>query len=181
MARRRREGGLVAPLSVGNAASVRLGRAVGGHPRIQAKVTVVADPIRLLDIRDRALDVAEVYDVVQTDSAGGVALFVGTVRDHDGGNQVARLGYSAHPTASDVMRQVTEKVVASHDVQAVAAVHRVGDLEVGDIAVVVAVSCAHRGNAFLACQALIDDLKSQVPIWKHQVFADGTDEWVGTP
>jgi molybdopterin synthase catalytic subunit len=76
---------------------------------------------------------------------------------------------------------VAERVAAAHPVVALAAVHRVGDLAVGDIAVVVAVSSAHRGEAFTACRALIDDLKSQVPIWKHQSFTDGSDEWVGLP
>ena len=82
---------------------------------------------------------------------------------------------------TDELRTVTDEVAAAHDVVAVAAVHRVGDLAVGDLAVVVAVSCAHRGEAFVACRALIDELKSRVPIWKHQVFADGGDEWVGLP
>jgi molybdopterin synthase catalytic subunit len=72
-------------------------------------------------------------------------------------------------------------VAAGPEVIAVAAVHAVGDLRIGDLAVVVAASCAHRGDAFDACRRLIDDLKEQVPIWKHQVFADGGEEWVGTP
>jgi len=75
---------------------------------------------------------------------------------------------------------VAEKVAASFDVIAVAAVHRVGDLAVGDLAVVVAVSCAHRGEAFDACRALIDELKQTVPIWKHQQFVDGGSEWVNS-
>ena len=91
------------------------------------------------------------------------------------------LDYSAHPTAAAVLREVVEKVVAAHDVRAVAAVHRVGRLAIGDVAVVVAVSCDHRGDAFAACRVLIDDLKATVPIWKHQVFSDGAEEWVGTP
>ena len=77
------------------------------------------------------------------------------------------------------MRRVAEKVVADYPVRALAAVHRVGELAVGDIAVVVAVSCPHRGEAFEACRKLIDDLKHEVPIWKHQKFSDGTEEWVG--
>jgi molybdopterin synthase catalytic subunit len=77
------------------------------------------------------------------------------------------------------MRRVAEKVVADHPVRALAAVHRVGDLKVGDLAVVVGVSCPHRAEAFAACRKLIDDLKHEVPIWKHQRFSDGTEEWVG--
>jgi molybdopterin synthase catalytic subunit len=95
---------------------------------------------------------------------------------------VTGLGYSAHTSVVDELRTVAEEVVAAHpEVRALAAVHRVGDLDVGDLAVVVGVSCAHRGDAFVACRALIDELKSRVPIWKHQVFADGGDEWVGLP
>ena len=103
------------------------------------------------------------------------------MRDHDDGKGVARLGYSAHPSVADTLKAVAESVAARHDVLALAAVHRVGDLAVGDLAVVVAASCVHRGEAFGAARALIDDLKAQVPIWKHQAFADGSDEWVGLP
>ncbi|MFG2192966.1 molybdenum cofactor biosynthesis protein MoaE [Streptomyces sp. NPDC048639] len=138
-----------------------------------------SDPIRLLGIRDTPLSVDEVFATVGEDSAGGIALFVGTVRDHDGGSGVDALGYSAHPTAEAELRRVAEKVAADFPVRAMAAVHRVGDLSVGDLAVVVAVACPHRAEAFAACRRLIDDLKSEVPIWKHQQFSDGTEEWVG--
>ncbi|THA24611.1 molybdenum cofactor biosynthesis protein MoaE [Streptomyces sp. RKND-216] len=137
------------------------------------------DPIRLLGIRDTPLSVDEVFAAVGDSAAGGTALFVGTVRDHDGGADVARLGYSSHPTAEAELRRVAEKVAADFPVRALAAVHRVGDLEIGDLAVVVAVSCPHRAEAFAASRRLIDDLKSEVPIWKHQTFHDGTQEWVG--
>jgi molybdopterin synthase catalytic subunit len=141
----------------------------------------VSDAIRLVDIRDTPLSVDEVRAAVTDPRAGGEAVFVGTVRDHDGGRDVARLGYSAHPTALHRLTAVAERVAAAYPVVGLAAVHRVGDLEVGDLAVVVAVSTGHRGDAFEACRALIDDLKNSVPIWKHQVFGDGTEEWVGTP
>ncbi|MFF4221134.1 molybdenum cofactor biosynthesis protein MoaE [Streptomyces nondiastaticus] len=138
-----------------------------------------ADPVRLLAVRDTPLSVDEVFSAVGDAAAGGTALFVGTVRDHDGGAGVRALGYSAHPTAEAELRRVAEKVAADFPVRALAAVHRVGDLEIGDLAVVVAVSCPHRAEAFEACRRLIDDLKREVPIWKHQVFQDGTEEWVG--
>ncbi|MDQ1585238.1 MAG: molybdopterin synthase catalytic subunit [Actinomycetota bacterium] len=151
-------------------------------------MTTVPDPsaaspsaIRLLGVRDHALSVDEVLAAVADGAAGGTTVFVGTVRDSDEGRPVTSLGYSAHPSVENVLREVAERVAAAHPVIALAAVHRVGDLAVGDIAVVVAVSSAHRGEAFTACRALIDDLKSQVPIWKHQSFADGSDEWVGLP
>ncbi len=137
--------------------------------------------VRLLDVRDTPLSVDEVFAAVQHPGAGGVALFVGTVREQDGGRSVSDLGYSAHPSALDELRAVVEQVVAAHQVLAVAAVHRVGDLAVGDLAVVVGVSCPHRGEAFIACRELIDELKSRVPIWKHQTFVDGEQEWVGLP
>ena len=137
--------------------------------------------VRLLDIRDVPLSVDEVAAAVADPSAGGTTLFVGAVRDHDSDKSVTGLDYSAHPTALDRLREVAEVVASKHDVIALAAVHRVGRLAIGDLAVVVAVSAAHRGEAFDASRALIDDLKAQVPIWKHQVFTDGTEEWVGTP
>lgn len=145
------------------------------HPGEQA----AANPIRLLAIRDTPLSVDEVFGAVGDSAAGGTALFVGTVRDHDGGADVDALGYSCHPSAEAELRRVAEKVAAEYPVRALAAVHRVGDLEIGDLAVVVAVSCPHRGEAFEACRKLIDDLKHEVPIWKHQRFSDGTEEWVG--
>ncbi len=141
----------------------------------------MSDAIRLVDIRDAPLSVDEVRSAVADPTAGGEAVFVGTVRDHDGGKHVTRLSYSAHPSARDQLWQVAHGVVAAYPVVGLAAVHRVGDLEIGDLAVVVAVSCAHRGDAFAACRMLIDDLKATVPIWKHQHFADGDEEWVGTP
>ncbi len=137
--------------------------------------------VRLLEITDAPIDVGAVYAAAADPKAGGVALFVGTVRDHDHGKDVEGLDYSAHPTAEAVLREVVEKVVADHQLRAVAAAHRVGELAIGDVAVVVAVACDHRGDAFTAARALIDDLKATVPIWKHQRFGDGSDEWVGTP
>ena len=137
--------------------------------------------VTLLDLRESPLDVAEVQDALLVDAAGGINLFVGTVRDHDHGQGVRHLDYTAHPTALEVMRAVAEEVAAAYDVHAVAAVHRVGLLQIGDTAVITGVSAAHRGEAFAANQALIDRLKERTPIWKHQVFADDTEEWVNTP
>jgi molybdopterin synthase catalytic subunit len=135
--------------------------------------------IRLLAIRDTPLSADEVLAAVRDPGAGGTALFVGTVRDADEGRGVTSLGYSAHPTVYDELHRIAEKIVADFPVRALAAVHRVGDLEVGEPAVVVAVACPHRAEAFAACRRLIDDLKHEVPIWKHQRFSDGTEEWVG--
>ncbi len=136
--------------------------------------------VRLVDLRETPLDIAEVVDALDDDAAGGLTMFVGRVRDHDGGKGVSGLDYSAHPTALARLREVCERVAEEHGVQ-VAAVHRTGTLGIGDIAVVVAATASHRGDAFVASRALIDTLKAEVPIWKHQRFGDGTEEWVGTP
>jgi molybdopterin synthase catalytic subunit len=137
--------------------------------------------VRVVDLRETPLDVAEVLDALGDEASGGLTLFVGRVRDHDHGLGVRGLEYSAHPTALEALRRVCDRVAEEYDVHGVAAVHRVGRLEIGDIAVVVATSAAHRGEAFAASRALIDTLKDEVPIWKHQQFTDGSDEWVGTP
>lgn len=136
------------------------------------------DVIRLIDLRGEPLSVDEVRAAVDDPAAGGIALFLGAVRDHDHGKGVQRLSYSAHPSAAAELRKVAEKVAASFDVRALAAVHRVGELAVGDLAVVTAVACAHRAEAFEACRMLIDELKRTVPIWKQQWFSDGDSEWV---
>ncbi len=138
-----------------------------------------SSPIRLLAIRDTALSVDEALAAVADPRAGGIAVFVGVVRNHDGDRGVGELGYSAHPSAAQELLAVAEDVVASYPVYGLAAVHRTGDLAVGEVAVIVAVSCAHRGEAFDAARALIDDLKARVPLWKHQRFLDGDAEWVG--
>jgi len=137
--------------------------------------------VRLVDIRDADLDVAEVLAAVADRAAGGVDVFVGAVRDHDHDKGVIGLEYSGHPSALDRLQQVAETVAKEYDVLAVAAVHRVGSLDIGDLAVVVATAAAHRAEAFEATRALIDQLKATVPIWKHQRFQDGSDEWVGSP
>jgi molybdopterin synthase catalytic subunit len=137
--------------------------------------------VRLLALRDLPIDVAEVLDAVADPAAGGVVSFTGVVRDEDGGRAVVELEYEAHPGAASALRAVAERVAAEVDVIAVAAVHRTGLLAVGDVAVVVAASAAHRGKAFEGAQRLIDDLKREVPIWKRQVFQSGDQEWVGAP
>ncbi len=137
--------------------------------------------IRLLALRDTPLDVAEVLAAVEDPAAGGVVSFTGLVRDHDGGRQVRELEYTAHPDALAALQAVAEAVARDLPVHALAAVHRTGVLAIGDVAVVVAASAAHREQAFEAARRLIDDLKQTVPVWKRQVFADGEQEWVGTP
>ena len=139
------------------------------------------DTVRLAAIRESGLSLDEVRAAVAGPGAGAIALFAGTVRDNDHDHGVTGLSYSAHPSAEAELREVAGAIAAKFAVLGVAVVHRIGDLAVGDLAVVAAVSSAHRAEAFDACRELIDELKATVPIWKHQQFADGTDEWVGTP
>ncbi len=135
----------------------------------------------LSDVREEPLSVDEVLEAVQHPRCGGIALFVGVVRDHDHGAAVSALDYTAHTSVVETLERVCREVAGRHAVTRLAAVHRVGHLEIGDRAVVVAVSSRHRGEAFEACRDLIDTLKGTVPIWKHQKFTDGSDEWVGLP
>ena len=136
--------------------------------------------LRLIAVRESELSLDEVRTAVADPAAGGIALFAGAVRDSDHDQGVTGLSYSAHPSAADELRQVAEAVAGKFPVLGIAAVHRVGDLAIGDLAVVVAVACPHRAEALDACRALIDELKASVPIWKHQRFTDGTSEWVGS-
>ncbi len=137
--------------------------------------------VRLIAIRESELSVDEVRAAVAGPGAGGIALFAGAVRDTDHDQGVTGLSYSAHPSAEAELQRVAELIAEKFNVLGLAAVHRVGDLAIGDLAVVAAVACAHRGEAFDACRELINVLKASVPIWKHQRFTDGTSEWVGTP
>lgn len=132
-------------------------------------------------ISDQVLSLDAALRDVADPRAGGVVCFVGVVRDHDEGKGVSALEYSAHPSASPILAELAADVVARDGVVAVSAVHRTGPLRIGDLAVVLAVSAEHRGEAFDACRELIDRLKDIVPIWKHQEFSDGSTEWVGTP
>ncbi|MCA1782372.1 MAG: molybdenum cofactor biosynthesis protein MoaE [Dermatophilaceae bacterium] len=137
--------------------------------------------VALVDIRDHALSLDEVVAAVSRPGHGAVVTFTGVVRDHDGARNVTGLDYSAHPSAVDLLAASCARVVDTHPDVVVAAVHRTGPLALGDLAVVLAAGAPHRGAAFAASRALIDDLKASVPIWKHQSFTDGSDEWVGLP
>ena len=136
--------------------------------------------VRLAAVRASELSLDEVRAAVADPAAGGIAFFAGAVRNEDRGRVVTGLSYSAHPSAEAELRRVATEIAEKFRLLAVAAVHRVGDLAVGDLAVVVAVACSHRAEAFDACRALVDELKATVPIWKHQRFADGESEWVGS-
>ncbi len=133
------------------------------------------------EVRDAALSVDELVGAVRDPRAGAVVTFIGYVRDHDHGNGVEVLDYTCHPSAADAATSLATRLASEGRAIRLAVVHRVGRLSVGDIAVVAAVSAEHRAEAFEVCRALIDEFKATVPIWKHQVFSDGSDEWVGLP
>jgi molybdopterin synthase catalytic subunit len=134
----------------------------------------------MTELRTEPLSVDEIRAAAADPAAGAIALFLGVVRDHDHGRGVTALSYSAHPSATEELARVAEKIAASYPILSLAVAHRTGDLQIGDLAVVAAVGAAHRDVAFTACHALIDDLKATVPIWKHQYFADGDSEWVNS-
>jgi molybdopterin synthase catalytic subunit len=137
--------------------------------------------IAIAAIGNEPLDLAAHEAAVADPRAGAVVSFQGVVRDHDHGRTVTLLEYEGHPTAAEVLRAVADEVAADPAVFAVAVSHRVGVLEIGDVALVAAVSTAHRAAAFAACARLVDEAKARLPIWKRQVFSDGTDEWVNCP
>ena len=137
--------------------------------------------IRQVGISESPLDVAKALGLVSGPEVGGIALFVGTVRNHDHESEVVSLDYTQHPSAVDVLTKCAEQTADQHDVLAIAVEHRVGHLEIGDIAVVVAVGAVHRGEALAACAHLINTVKAEVPIWKEQHFTSGDSEWMGLP
>ncbi|PSR68281.1 molybdenum cofactor biosynthesis protein MoaE [Nocardia sp. MDA0666] len=131
----------------------------------------------LTRISDQPLQPEEVERAVTGPEYGAVVVFTGKVRDHDGGQAVSALEYSAHPEAEKFLTRVCAEVGKSVGLP-VAAVHRVGALTVGDLAITVAVAAPHRREAFETCAELVDRIKHEVPIWKRQLFADGMSEWV---
>lgn len=137
--------------------------------------------VALVRVSEQSLSVEEHRGAVGCPPAGASVVFTGVVRDHDGDREVRELEYVGHPTAQQVLADVAARIAAEPEVHAVAVSHRVGVLAVGDTALVAAVSCAHRRSAFDACARLVDEVKHQLPVWKRQVFADGSDEWVNCP
>jgi molybdopterin synthase catalytic subunit len=129
-------------------------------------------------IADAPIDEAALEAFVLNSANGALVTFRGVVRDHDHGASVSALDYQAHPDAKRFLEECCAEVAAASGL-AVAAVHRVGSLVVGDVALVAAVAAPHRAEAFAACQQLVDLIKQRVPIWKRQHLADGMTEWVG--
>ena len=132
-------------------------------------------------VTEGPVSVTEHEELVSHAAAGAVVGFAGVVRDHDAGRQVVGLEYSAHPSAGETLFELLAEVAAATPgVRAIAASHRIGALSVGDAALVVAVSAEHRDAAFATCARVVDTVKARLPVWKHQYFADGTDEWVNS-
>ncbi|XBH22769.1 molybdenum cofactor biosynthesis protein MoaE [Jonesiaceae bacterium BS-20] len=119
-------------------------------------------------------------DLAGCDWAGATVGFGGIVRDHDGGRSVTRLEYEGHPQAQQFITEIADRVAAKYQGVRIAVTHRVGVLEIGDVALAAAVASAHRAEAFAACAELVEDIKANLPIWKNQFFTDGTQEWVGS-
>lgn len=139
---------------------------------------MISERTYLVEVTSAPLDLAAHEQAVSDPAAGAVVSFQGVVRDHDHGRPVTLLEYEGHPSAESVLREVAAEIAADPDVYAVAVSHRIGPLTIGDVALVAAVSTAHRAAAFAACARLVDEVKARLPVWKRQVFADGTDEWV---
>jgi len=134
--------------------------------------------IRQVEVVDRPLDLAALQHLVADRAAGAVVSFCGDVRDNDHGRAVRELTYEGHPSAARVLAEVAQEVAARHDLIGLAVAHRVGPIPIGESALIAVVSSRHRDVAFTACADLVDLTKERIPVWKHQVFADGTDEWV---
>lgn len=145
-----------------------------------SRVSPPAHRVVLADVRDSAIDVGECAAAVDDPAAGAVVTFGGVVRNHDGGRSVREIEYVGHPTAGQIVAEVAADVAARFPVDAVAVVHRVGTLRVGDVALAAAVSAAHRAEAFEATAELVEEIKRRLPVWKRQVFPDGTHEWTGS-
>jgi molybdopterin synthase catalytic subunit len=129
-------------------------------------------------VTDQVISAAHLATLVQGNKSGAVVSFSGDVRNHDGGKDVSTLTYEIHPSAQDVLKLVVSEVAARFAINDVAVAHRYGDIAIGECAFAVAVSADHREAAFEACGALVNEVKEKLPVWKHQVFTDGSDQWV---
>lgn len=129
-------------------------------------------------VTDAEIDEAAVRSGVESPASGAVVVFSGVVRDHDDGRDILSLDYQAHPDAQRILAECCAAVSEETGLR-VAAAHRVGHLEIGDVALYAAAAAAHRREAFDACELLVERIKSTVPIWKRQYFVGGQSEWVG--
>jgi molybdopterin synthase catalytic subunit len=149
--------------------------------RDTSRLAAPARRVLLTEVTPNALDVTAHTTLVAGSSSGAVVSFAGVVRNHDDGRPVTAIEYAAHPTAGAVLARVVAEVTADSEAEAVAVSHRVGPLSIGDSALVVAVAGVHRAETFETAMRLVDEVKRQLPVWKRQIFLDGTDEWVDCP
>ena len=132
----------------------------------------------MIELTDAPIDVSHYLQFVEDGSTGGVVFFIGRVRDHSRGRKVSRMHYEAYPEmARREMQKIADKVKEKWPVVRLVIVHRFGELAVGEASVFIAVACAHRAQAFEACQYAIDTIKTTVPIWKKEFGPDGAS-WV---
>lgn len=182
-----REDGVHAPRQRAAAGAARsaaeggAGSAAGGAAEGAAGTPdPVVAPVAFGRVTEETLDLAAAEARVSTPQTGALAVFHGVVRDHDSGrNDVVGLAYTAHPEAQAVLDAVLAEAIAEHPGVRMSAEHRIGELRVGDDALLVAVASAHRKEAFAACADLVDRIKDRVPIWKRQDYSDGAHDWVG--
>lgn len=139
------------------------------------------EPITWAWVGDGPLVPAALEAVLARPEAGAYLSFVGRVRDHDGGRGVASLKYEGHPRAGEVLMELVREAARRPEILGAAAGHRVGELAVGEVAFAAVVCAAHRQPAFAACESLVEAVKARLPVWKHQVFTDGSQEWVNCP
>jgi len=131
-------------------------------------------------ITDSPISAKELSKALKSDIAGAVVLFSGDVRDNDGDRAVKTLTYEIHPSAPQVIDELAGRVAAKHEILGMAVAHRFGEIAIGESAFVAVVTAKHRAPAFAACQEIVDLVKDELPIWKHQVFVDGSSEWVNS-
>ena len=132
-----------------------------------------------LGVSNEPIDMAQLIAEVNDDSAGAVVSFCGQVRNHDDARAVTAIDYEAHPDANVVVEQIVRQVEAGSGACKIAILHRVGHLDVGDVALGAAVSASHRNEAFAVLERVVEEVKLKLPVWKKQEFTDGSHEWTG--
>jgi molybdenum cofactor synthesis domain-containing protein len=149
-----------------------------GHPLGHGQRVVETCRVTVAIVTDESIDPGQLSESVTDPTAGAIVDFSGRVRNHDEDRDVTELMYEAHPEAPAVLAEVLAEGSCLPGVVRVAAAHRVGKLQVGDLAFAVSVSAPHRSEAFAAASWLVDEIKDRLPVWKLQTFADGDKEWV---
>ena len=132
----------------------------------------------MTSVSEAPISLTAAISSVESTHCGAIVSFSGNVRSHDHGREVLSLKYEIHPSTDRELERVVNEVCDRHEVVKAMVIHRYGEIPIGEAALIVAVSAAHRQPALAACAELVDEIKLQIPIWKYQTFADGTHEWV---